>query len=186
MRPIIVEGPDGHGKSFLARQLANYYECALFTCGPAPKDEIALMEYILLQAEAVKAGDVVMDRVTALSQQVYNIVIRNKEHDHLLRNELTAHIKRGAVFVYCNTRHPKMVAEDYDDPAHDEKVKQNLSLLDDVYRMEMIEARVPFIEYDYTVPSAFHNLIEVLNQCQSTNQATSSQNSTQTLRTSAR
>lgn len=74
-RIIVLEGPDGAGKTYLARWLCEIYDAAYLHEGPPPKDVPALEHYSLALANAVSLAfsgrrHVVMDR-WAYGERIY-------------------------------------------------------------------------------------------------------------------
>lgn len=74
---VILEGPDGAGKTYLANELQNAFSLAYHHEGPPPEDVSALQYYgdIL---ESMRGKDVVIDRF-ALGERVYGPVLRGKD-----------------------------------------------------------------------------------------------------------
>jgi len=76
---IIVEGPDGAGKSTVAKELAANYNAALIHTGPPRRDEPAVIQYL---GEArhymVQPNDTVLDRFH-LGERVYGPILRQQD-----------------------------------------------------------------------------------------------------------
>lgn len=162
MTSIIVEGSDGHGKSYLARQLSERLGMELFICGPAPATDEILQRYLAKQAAAINRGNVVMDRVSALSHQAYNIAVRKTGYSVALRKALVSIRKAGPHFILCATSEPIHELADYDSAEFMQKVEAARATLDATYRQELDAAGIDYITYDWRQPGAFEQLLDKL------------------------
>lgn len=70
---IIVEGPDGSGKSTLLKRLEEVHNVKAMHAGGPPKTEEELRQRLELNPSAQ-----LMDRWSAISEQVYGTVLRDK------------------------------------------------------------------------------------------------------------
>lgn len=74
---IILEGPDGAGKSTLAKQLAEAFQLRIHHEGPPPKDVNVLQHYGRI-LDAARGQNVVFDRLY-VGERVYGPVVRGED-----------------------------------------------------------------------------------------------------------
>lgn len=74
---VIVEGPDGAGKTTLARALSQHYGLSYQHEGPPPND-VDLLGYYSQKLDRVRGKNVIFDRF-AMGQLVYGPMLRNDE-----------------------------------------------------------------------------------------------------------
>jgi len=166
-KTIIIEGPDGMGKSTLAKTLSEHYGMELCICGPAPKTLENILYWTKRQEDAVIAGGKVLDRVTAFSHQVYKRVLETGPEKNLYLDFLTekakALVSYNPIIIYCSTSEVNHVTKDYDDEVYVENVLKNIPELRLEYIRAFATADVNPIRYDWTKPNAFNKLLENIN-----------------------
>ena len=99
---VVLEGPDGSGKTTLAHQIQDRYGHAYRHEGPPPAGRPALFYYYERLVDADAAAPVILDRF-ALGERVYGPVLRGRDDLGyagwaVVRDFLDA---RGAVRVLC-------------------------------------------------------------------------------------
>ena len=147
---IIIEGMDNSGKSTLAKA----FGLEIVHPGPAPKTKSQEQVFLREQAENARLP-IVMDRVTSISQQVYQKKLFDKEYMEYLKAMLdTPH----CVLIYCRPpddiilNSSTHVAKEYDTPAHLEYLKQNGKQFIGSY--DKLMYKVEHIQYNYIVDDA--------------------------------
>lgn len=98
---IILEGPDNAGKTTLAQRLAD-------SCGPEvvryfhpggkPDSVQAELDCLEEQLDLLRGGNVIIDRVTSISQRVYNSDPRN---DLMRADYWSLMEQQNPVVIYC-------------------------------------------------------------------------------------
>lgn len=146
---IIVEGMDNSGKSTLAAS----FGLEVVHPGPRPRSNSETMRCLSDQLKSARLP-IVMDRVTAVSSQVYG-----GEHNTLLCRPFLEEMveTQGCVVIYC--RPPIEVIMDFsrhtvaghDDKKQIEWMMQNAIRL--VSRYDKLMATIPHLKYDYTNPN---------------------------------
>lgn len=151
---VILEGADNSGKTTLARTiengaigLARYWHAG----GPPRTREDELTCLIQQSGMVLETCQYIMDRVTAISQQVYN-PDPTLEASRKARLQLLAKA-RGVIIVYCRPSTDRLLrAQDLtwreeEDDAHRQKIINNLHVF--VERYDQVMQQVPCIQYDY-------------------------------------
>jgi len=160
MTRVVIEGPDGVGKSTLARQLAVRLGSVVINCGPGPKTDRELYRHLNNQDAILQVCDpVIMDRCTAVSHRVYS-TIEDPLDDYesaLLSGHLSNMRAMGVRFVLCKTAKPSHVIKDYDDPGLLENIWRNYDTLVRLYDETLYDA----IHFDFTTDSV-DSLVEKL------------------------
>ena len=97
---IIIEGPDGSGKSKLAKRLSADLKIPVIHQGPAPatKEECNERKY---RACYYLTQDVIQDRSTLISEPIYGVLIRKDAW--ITVQESTSILKafKNIVVIYC-------------------------------------------------------------------------------------
>ena len=161
---IIVEGVDGMGKSYLARQLGEYFKRPVITCGPAPKTFADVTYWTNAHERSVIAGDEVLDRVTAFSHYVYKNTLGTSSHKEYLLYRAKRLASYDAIVIYCYTKKPKHELKDYDDPKEVKRVMENVDKLHSAYLDLFTDIGIEPIIYDWKAKKAFDNLLLKLEE----------------------
>lgn len=144
---IVLEGPDGSGKSTFAKRLA----LPVIHPGAPPKTESAEQAFFDLQFRSANTP-VIYDRITSISQQVY----QQRLFDEWYWNPLWKTLSQcHCVIVYC--RPPDDVVLDFsnhtvaehDDPVQMQYVRDNGRMLMESY--DRLMSRIPHVNYDFTL-----------------------------------
>lgn len=99
---IIVEGPEGSGKSVLAETLSKLYELPVRHSGGPPEDEREVRARVF--AEGRLYGKNILDRCTPISELVYGSVIEDAPRISdlgLLYEVLMSWADQGWILIYC-------------------------------------------------------------------------------------
>jgi hypothetical protein len=149
---LILEGCDNSGKTSLANSLvAVVGDLRYFHPGGRPTDfshEVRCMaeQYELLST----TGNIVIDRVTSISQQVYN---PDESHNDLRMSEREAILALNPVIVYCRPSTDRLLrTQDLtwrDDESEEHKQKIIRHQHEFVKRYDEMFAKIPCISYDY-------------------------------------
>lgn len=105
---VVLEGPDGAGKTHLAGQLAERFGLRVHHEGPPPVPQDQLYLYyvgVLFDAvmENMSGPGIVLDRF-GLSETIYGVMYRGAEEGHFQREwkDLSSHLRRlDAVQILC-------------------------------------------------------------------------------------
>jgi hypothetical protein len=130
--------------------------------GGPPKDEIGERECIVQQYEWLRSDDVVIDRVTSISQRVYNPDpvldgVREVSFENLRR-------AFDPILIYCRPTTDRLLRGDAltwregESEEHKQKILNNLHTF--VQRYDDIMQRTPHITYDFDDEVASKKLIE--------------------------
>ena len=162
---IILEGPDNTGKSTLAESLTLKLDWPVIHPGGKPANQAEELRMILHQLKLSKE-DIIHDRVTCISQPVYN-VFRDDAIDLSYRFYLDEMLKNpNCVIVYCRPPKWKILdlatheAKAHDSPEHLKMITDNAVHILSEYD-KMFET-IPHVKYDYTVDT-IESLLERLN-----------------------
>lgn len=149
---LILEGPDNAGKTTLARKLSQNGLVAYKHPGGRPDDltgELKCMtdqHYLLTHT-----SHIIHDRVTCISQQVYNPDVHlNVMREHALMNLIAL---QNVVVIYCRPSTDKLLRvqdltwREGESDEHKEKIIRGQHLF--VERYDVLMGRVPCISYDF-------------------------------------
>lgn len=162
---IVLEGPDGAGKTVLAKMLCDRYGLEYRHEGPPPKNVWALAHYGAAYFDAVLVNmsgpGVVLDRF-ALGERVYGPMYRG--HDDL-GDEGWAIIKANldlvaAYRILCLP--PRDVCKAAWSSGREEMIKDE-EVFDDIYSAWVATLEEHHHVYDYTGTRALDYLLEVLD-----------------------
>lgn len=152
MTTVILEGPDNSGKTTLAKRLCEVSGATYYHPGGAPSDAQAERQFLIEQQLKVdRGGPTVMDRVTSVSQQVYNPdteldAERNRYLDLLVSNPLV-------FLVYCrpSNEHLCNVANFTWRPEETEEHRQKIITrsFEWVERYDRLMEKAPCLHYDF-------------------------------------
>jgi hypothetical protein len=140
---IILEGPEGSGKSTLGKHLETLLYLPLFHAGSAPKDKAELFNRVD-KIELAERG--IFDRHPFISENVYGPVLRGDSLLPLIR-------PRNAFIIYCRPKVEVLLKN----PVLEKKWKKSTTVKDIVdHRIHLIErydrvmARIlPDVTYDF-------------------------------------
>ena len=144
---IIVEGPDGTGKTTLLTQLSNELNLpVLRSRKPHTQTDIQMLNN---WANACPFP-ILLDRHSSISDLVYGTIIR--EHTHSSIDLAFAH-RNNNFLIYCRTAKPNIEAEQQMDGVVDHYPR-----IAAMYEQMMDHLEPDFI-YDWTNPKAYPELI---------------------------
>lgn len=169
---IILEGPDGAGKSTLGEQLADALGYEYVHTGGAARTLCMLIQRMLeLEEQGAKGKGVIFDRVPHISDSIYKEAMGEPRLMH--QGRARGHLKNMGpiVVVYCRLRDSEaMLAniletkKSHKPPEYLEKVKASYPAIVEAYDWEMADLRetgVEVIQYDWTEHD-FDTLLKVL------------------------
>lgn len=127
---VILEGPDGGGKSTLAGHLSKLWNLRLQEGSGPPKKEGEIEQRL---AGYLKMENTIFDRHPAVSEPIYTR-IRQKQVSLEFKALTNAFYQQNNLFIYCrsttNTRH---VVKPGEDPRHIEALNANYDTLVQLY-----------------------------------------------------
>jgi adenylate kinase family enzyme len=152
---VILEGPDNAGKTTLANKLREL-GVEYFHPGGPPKDYSAEVDCMTQQrAKLGVLSNIVMDRVTCISQQVYNHHVGYNEARNLYLNELLA---VHPILIYCRPSTDRLMRKqdftwrDGETEEHKQKIIEGQHLF--IGRYDDLMQRTPHIVYNFEDSSA--------------------------------
>lgn len=153
---IILEGPDGTGKSTLAQYIATQFNLTHAQIGAAPPSSL-ILSYCRL-CERRLSMPFVQDRVTQISEYVYSQVFP-RQHDvfeSVLRDFIHRIILRKPIVIYCRVEDLSKVrhtaSDPTDTPERINRINENMPLVRSAYdKLLWTDAfNTPrFMTYDY-------------------------------------
>ena len=164
MKSIILEGIDGTGKSTLALALAEKLGFAIVHAGGPPGSDSEAIRCCVSQQDYIDSGDWILDRVTPISRQCYELHIGD---DH--RMELQTSLKRmldDVVVIWCDTnvRHHEVKEHDTEEHIkhiadnHDEIQRNYINMMD-----SLAERGYAVLHYDYQT-DRLDDFLEVVHE----------------------
>jgi hypothetical protein len=151
---IVLEGMDNSGKSTLAQ----LFELEVVHPGPAPKSTEEELNCLKDQNLLAGANNIVHDRVTCISSQVYKNKVFDPRYMSYLRSMQAA---PGCVIVYC--RPPDDLVLDFNNHKRkDYDTDEAIQLLADnatqyLRSYDRLMYNVPHLLYNYTISN---NIVE--------------------------
>lgn len=158
MRSIILEGPNGSGKSTLGMLLATRLKMPYKHSGTAPDgNERTIAKCCTEQIDWLLEGCIV-DRVTPISQPIYNQNLTVMEHSGL-RGYLNKMLEK-AIVIYCTSEGDFSKKVYYPDGHYEQIVRDKADI-----RQRYMETMsgIPHIHYDWTKDD-IDTLIERINK----------------------
>lgn len=158
-RPIILEGPDGAGKSRLAQDLGYVFRSrVIHTGGANTSEEDLVLRMLTIQSEAVR-GAVIFDRVPQISDRIYKEALGVPQllSEHILTSEL---VSLRPTIVYVRRINPEDmlgsildVKKEHKPPEYLEQVKRNHPKIVELYdqRMRELGSILPVRQFDWRV-----------------------------------
>ncbi len=160
---IVLEGPDGGGKTTLANQICKIFDLRYFHPGPAPKE--TLITYNANECLIQLCDNAICDRITQISEYIYGPVINNR--NFYSKNDVRGFIKTVVKYnwqiIYCKTYEFEPTYEEYDTD-----IELLVSQYNKVYALyEAFMSNIPetnLILYDFNDPYGFQNVILTLKE----------------------
>jgi hypothetical protein len=174
---IILEGPDGAGKSSLGRILAHELGLTVFHPGGAP-DEAKFNEYKNLCLKHLNNNEV-CDRVSQLSEYVYGPITNGRalmSQEHVEKFMDFLRVELGVLVIYCkpsniDEAHHWLEAKSHKSEAHVQLVKDNHKRIVDAYdamfslpAANRLRKENLLIEYDYTSIKSVHKILRAAKE----------------------
>jgi len=142
---IILEGPDNSGKTYLAKQLAEYFNLEYTHSGGPPKN---VLLHCRAQNIKLSEGNKILDRCTPISEHVYGKNLSNFEF-------YLQDFSRKAIFIYCrpsiehllDKRNQSLSEHDNEETAAytNEDYARFIAKYDEIFKT------VPHIFYNWTI-----------------------------------
>ena len=149
---ILLEGPDNAGKTSLAMRLVEALgdkKVRYFHPGGRPEtlqDEINCLNE---QYSVLKENQCILDRCTAISQQVYN----PDGMDHTRQQAMLSMMAMAPTVIYCRPSTDKLMRvkeftwRDGESEEHKQKIISNQHMF--IERYDAIMSKLPCVAYDY-------------------------------------
>ncbi len=163
---FVIEGPDGAGKTTVARDVSNRLGLLVQHAGGPPTTGEELSERHRRQIYTLENGTHILDRCALVSELVYGPVLRGGLFvpDEVIHSWIEQYRRRDFVFLFCkhssrsfNEHLKRMVKMDegkeYKPEAHNKEVKQRLN--------DIVE------RYDVVADILRRNNLEVWNRVRS-------------------
>lgn len=153
---IILEGFDNSGKSTLASLIS----WPTSHPGPRPKDEVHESK-CLAEQRLIVSTNVVMDRVTAISQMAYTGDMTQ------IRKNYAMEMAKNSLLIYCRPPIEKITdfsnheVKSYDDEKWIRYIQDNCVVI--VERYDSIMSLLPHIVYDWTDESSVRSTMHLIN-----------------------
>jgi adenylate kinase family enzyme len=147
---LVLEGADNSGKTTLAKDLRQLNpKLKYFHSGSAPRDADHESMCLLHQYEKCAQPNMIIDRVTCISQQVYG----NRIFEHTLMQELDKLLRIGTIIIYCRPSTDRLMSfekftwRDEESEEYKQQVIKNQHEYIDRY--DKVMASIPHIMYDF-------------------------------------
>ena len=154
---IILEGPDNGGKTSLGRELVDALSgrVTYHMAGDPPRDYAHELECMEQQYEICKRDGVILDRVTSISQQIYNPSTDPSVIDARMAG-LSLLLSTSTVIIYCRpsnevlSRTEEFTWREGETEEHRQKIINNQ--MEFVRRYDEFMRGIPCLHYDYEDP----------------------------------
>lgn len=156
---IILEGPDGMGKSTLAADLSSRLRMRKLEIGKSPGSAAGVYE-CMQKCKDRALRPYIQDRVTQISEYIYGNKIFRRQYltDQQFLDAISILVRyTDPIIVYCRVEDldkANPVAEAYDDPQYEREVRQRLSDIrhhyDELMYKLPVDHRATVIHYDFT------------------------------------
>lgn len=149
MPGLIIEGPDGAGKSFTAEFLSSAVNIPIHHSGGPPKSTKEMFNRALAQT---RMDNVILDRVAIISDMVYGPIIRDKT---LFTDNWLKLI--NFPIIYCRPSvetilKSKLETKPHKDAAHLAKVEENIIKIinqyDKVMQQALLVYDIPLLKFN--------------------------------------
>lgn len=139
---IIIEGPDGSGKSSLAKQLSKDLEMKTFWSA-GPPGSISKVKQCCIDQYNMK--DTVFDRVTCISEQCYNMNLSFIRRQIL--NYYLLKMTQDSIIIYCTAQVEPDDTDGFNDEEHNKMVRDNFEEIKLRYGNTMVN--IKHINYNF-------------------------------------
>lgn len=151
---IIIEGPEGSGKSYLAKQLAEATDLPVHHFGGPPK---SAEEHARQLKKSMQLLDtlVIQDRSPWVSEPVYNVALRSEEHMVKWPHYWSGIILKKMKIIYCRPPDETIrlnlckAPKGYKSEDYEELIKKQSKVLITTYDLFMSRIK-PWVVYDWT------------------------------------
>ena len=145
---IILEGPDGHGKSTLAEKLQQEFDASIWTSGSPPKDTADIvMRAKAVESYAASGERLIIDRCPAISELVYGNVVRGDVQLPHAWRYIFKLVNYEVIFIYCKTTDPIHSPKMGENPKHLAKINFHEEAIIKAY--DDIFSDILCLEYDW-------------------------------------
>ena len=144
---IVIEGPDGSGKTTLAYKLAEHTNWLYYHGGDPPKTKAEVDDRIYkMQSDARRP--VIYDRCTLISEQIYGPIFRNKNHVDYPDSRLLDLYSEGVTIIYCRPYQLAMPVQriDEDREHHEATLDKQRNLLS---AYDQFFIKYPHVRYNF-------------------------------------
>jgi len=137
---IIVEGPDGSGKSTLCSELSRRLDMAVSHSGGPIKNEEELHKRI---ANQLSKNNYIIDRCSVFSEPVYGLTLRG--YSLLSRKDFEIYVKKmvidGWIVIYCKAKGPINKGKEWKNEEHMQGIINNRDQIYNGYSVVMNNAK---------------------------------------------